>query len=273
MQEVCVVSALFNINRDKIDGRKWEEYIEWFSKTLELNVPMILFITKDVEEIVIKKRKNKKTRIILSEIKDIPYVHLTEQIQNILDSDLYRNKIMDKNRIECIYSMYSVIQYSKFEWLKEAVNLNPFNSRIFLWMDAGASRFFGNYKTKDLFPSKYFLDLIEEIGNKFIIQMNYDSYPDLYKSKTLEEKYLYDNRSFVLGSLFGGNEQAIKKISECIREILVKKMIKINNINNEQIALGYLSKQKPELFWLYKRKNKKHMDIFKMLTKKSWFQL
>ena len=273
MQEVCVVSALFNINRDKLDGRKWEEYIEWFSKTLDLNVPMILFVTKDVEEIVINKRKNKKTKIILSEIKDIPYIYLNERIQNILDSDLYKNKIMDNQRIECLYSMYSVIQYSKFEWLKKAVNQNPFNSKIFLWMDAGASRFFKKYKTKELFPSRYFLELIEEIGNKFIIQMNYDSYPDLYKSKKLDEKYLYDNRSFVLGSLFGGNEQAIKTISELIREILVEKMIKLNNMNNEQIALGYLSKKNPGLFWLYKRKNKQHMDIFKMLTKKSWFEL
>ena len=36
--DVTIVSALFNIERDRMDGRDWEEYLKWFDVTLQLNV-------------------------------------------------------------------------------------------------------------------------------------------------------------------------------------------------------------------------------------------
>ena len=50
MSKVTVVSALFNI--DRVDGRKWHEYMEWFETFLELKVPMILFTTEDIAEFI-----------------------------------------------------------------------------------------------------------------------------------------------------------------------------------------------------------------------------
>ena len=50
MTKVTVVSALFDI--DRVDGRKWDQYLKWFKQTLQLKVPMILFIPKDLQEIV-----------------------------------------------------------------------------------------------------------------------------------------------------------------------------------------------------------------------------
>ena len=46
--------------------------------------------------------------------------------------------------------MYSIIQYSKFEWLCKAVEMNPFGSDHFFWMDAGSSRFLGAEHTQVL---------------------------------------------------------------------------------------------------------------------------
>jgi len=53
---------------------------------------------------------------------------------------------------------------------------------------------------------------------------------------------LYDNRSYVLGSMFGGHKNAIPKIMKMVDDVLMDKMIAENNVNNEQIALGYLSR-------------------------------
>ena len=36
MKEVTIVSALFNIERENMDGRKWDEYLKWFDITLKL---------------------------------------------------------------------------------------------------------------------------------------------------------------------------------------------------------------------------------------------
>ena len=50
MNQVTFISALFDI--DRVDGRKWDQYLKWFDVTLKLRVPMLLFITEDLQEFV-----------------------------------------------------------------------------------------------------------------------------------------------------------------------------------------------------------------------------
>ena len=47
-KDVTIVSALFNIQREEMDGRDWEEYLKWFDVTLRLKCPMVLFVSEDV---------------------------------------------------------------------------------------------------------------------------------------------------------------------------------------------------------------------------------
>ena len=81
--DVTIVSALFNIERERMDGRDWEEYLKWFDVTLQLKCPMVLFVTADVKELVETRRKNLPTEIIVQSVDDIPYYHLKVEIQAI----------------------------------------------------------------------------------------------------------------------------------------------------------------------------------------------
>ena len=266
MSKVTFVSALFDI--DRVDGRKWDNYLKWFDITLKLKVPMVLFITDDLVEFVEERRKDIPTDIIIQTVEDIPYYNLKDGIQEILDSDRYKEDISDPDRIECQQAMYSVIQYSKFPWLEKAIDKNPYESEFFFWIDAGASRFFEGYDLSQEYPSEDALVSLDDMGERFLVQMNCDYYPDLYDADVLTLDYLYDNRSYVLGSMFGGHKNAILKISDMVDSILNEEMIKNNNINNEQIALGYLVKKYPDDFAVYQRTNGKHMDIFKELSER-----
>ena len=172
MSNVTVVSALFNI--DRVDGRKWDEYLKWFDKTLQLKVPMILFITEDLVEFVEERRGDLPTELIVDTIDDIPYYHLKDEIQDILDSEEYKENISDPDRIECKQAMYSVIQYSKFPWIKYAVEKNPHDTDYFFWLDAGGSRFFDNFDLTEQWPSKEACKSLEEMGESFLLQMNCD---------------------------------------------------------------------------------------------------
>ena len=187
-------------------------------------------------------------------------------IRDRLDSDDYKNNISDPDRIECKQAMYSVIQYSKFPWLNHAAKLNPFDSDVYFWLDAGGSRFFNNFDLSEEYPGEAAMESIEGMGESFLIQMNCEYYNDLYEAETLDENYLYDNRSYVLGSMFGGHKNAIPKIVKMVDDVLMDKMIAENNMNNEQIALGYLVKNHPDDFAVYSRTNGQHMDIFTELS-------
>ena len=264
MSKVTFVSALFDI--DRVDGRKWDNYLKWFDITLKLKVPMVLFITEDLVEFVEERRKDIPTDVIIQTVDDIPYYKLKDEIQGILDSDQYKEDMSDPERIECQQAMYSIIQYSKFPWLQQAVELNPHKSDIFFWLDAGGSRFFNNFDLTEPYPGTAAIESLEDMGESFLIQMNSEYYKDLYEAEELSEEYLYDNRSYVLGSMFGGHKNIIPKIVDMVDDVLMNKMIGKNNINNEQIALGYLVKKYPNDFSIYTRTNGEHMDLFTELS-------
>ena len=66
--------------------------------------------------------------------------------------------------------------------------------------------------------------------------------------------------------MFGGHKNAIPKIMKMVDDVLMEKMIAENNVNNEQIALGYLVKKYPDDFAIYTRTNGEHMDLFTELS-------
>ena len=274
-KDFAIVSALFNIEREGMDGRAWEDYLEWFNKTLKLRVPMILFVTQDLEH-YIKERRLKEfgaeedlpTEIIVQTTDDIPYYHLKDQLDNIIASEQYRERIADPGRIECRHSMYSIIQYSKFKWLTAAADSNPFESKFFFWLDAGGSRFFDDYDITHDYPSPNAMESFEAMGDQFLVQMNMEYYPDLAEASILPKSYLLNNRSYVLGSMFGGGINSVKKVADDIEDVFINEMIGNDYVNNEQIALGYLIKKNPDDYAIYERTNHKHAAIFEELGKR-----
>jgi len=260
MSKVTFVSALFDINR--VDGRKWDEYLKWFDITIKLKVPMVLFVSEDLKTFIEDRRENIPTEIIVQTVNDIPYYELKDQIQEILDSDQYKKDMADPERIECKQAMYPIIQYSKFPWLTQAAAMNPHESDYFFWLDAGGSRFFEDYDLTQNYPSEEAKKALDEMGDSFLVQMNTEYYTDLANAKTLSTDYLYDNRSYVLGSMFGGHKKSLFRVCDMVHDVLMNDMIANNTINNEQIALGYLIKKYPDEFSLYERTNQKHMALF-----------
>jgi len=267
LMKVTFVSALFDINR--VDGRKWEEYLKWFEITLKLRVPMVLFLDRDMQEYIDERRGDMfseneylKTQTLYQTVEDIPYYGLKDQIQEILDSDQYKKDMADPERIECKQAMYPIIQYSKFPWLTQAAAMNPHESDYFFWLDAGGSRFFEDYDLTQNYPSEEAKKALDDMGDSFLVQMNTEYYTDLANAKTLSTDYLYDNRSYVLGSMFGGHKKSLFRVCDMVHDVLMNDMIANNTINNEQIALGYLIKKYPDEFSLYERTNQKHMALF-----------
>jgi hypothetical protein len=267
MSKVTLVSALFNIKREEMDGRTWEEYLKWFDITLKLKCPMVLFVSGDLLSFVEKRRKDIPTKVIVQTIEEIPYYYLKDKMDIILQSDDYRNKMEVLDRIECNYSLYSIIQYSKFKWIEKAIQNNDFDNELFFWIDAGASRFFDGFDLGKEFPGVAANKELNKLGEKVLIQQNMESYSDLVSSNALDKSYFYDARSFVCGTFFGMHKNIHSKILGEIENIVFNDMISKNNLNNEQITLGYLVKNKPELFEVFYRNNWKQIELFTELTK------
>ena len=152
-----IVTALYDINRDKKgDGRTFDEYLTWFKGTLKVKSPMVIFVDESLKEFVEENRKGLPTKIITEPLEEVPYYHLNDRIQEVMDDDNYKSKIGAPDRVECKLSLYNVIIYSKFLWVKRVIEDNPFDSEYFMWMDAGLSRFFESHDVdvRNPYPQK-----------------------------------------------------------------------------------------------------------------------
>jgi hypothetical protein len=263
MDNIRLVTALVNIDREKMDGRVWEDYLKWFEVTLKVNCAMTVYVTDDLIELVQRVRGERPTTIVtINSDDDIPYYMYYDQIETILNDDDYKSKIKDNKRIECNHPFYTVIQYSKFVWMMDALQRD--DSDYIFWIDAGASRFFEDYDLDQMYPSAAALNNLYEMGNKFLVQVNTEYYSELVDNNIEyfnSIEYQWDNRSFVLGSMFGGAKDAVYDTANKVH-VYFEESINQGLVNNEQIALGYLIKRFPDLFEHYYRTNGRHLDLF-----------
>lgn len=262
--KATIVTALYDIGRDNIDGRKMEQYLEWFSKTLLFECPMVVYCEEMLNDFITKMRPSHlPTKVINQKLEEIPYYYLKPRMDEVLENKEYKLKIKDSERIECKVSLYSIIQYSKFQWVLKTAKSNPFNSEYFFWLDAGASRLIPDVDVRGKrFPGENFLSQILQSPEKTLFQVYVASYPDLALSQlSLSHDYLYDNRSFVMGGMFGADRKGIEKSAKLVDEILVNEMLAKGCLNNEQIALGYLLKRDSSDFILFVNDYKIHRNF------------
>lgn len=258
---LTLVTALYDINRKSLgDGRSFDEYLTWFAETLKVKSPMVIFVEDSLKEFVQKHRKNLPTKIITQSLKEVPYYHLNDKIQTILDDKNFKEKINSPSRIECKMSLYNVIIFSKFAWVKKVIEENPFNSEYFMWMDAGLSRFFEPHGVNInlSYPSETAITTLLENKDNVLIQATMNFYPDLVNSKVCDESYFFDSRSWVMAGLWGGGSKILSKFCNMVDSVFQDKMIKNNIINNEQIVMAYLYKNNEDMFVVFENYSHLH---------------
>ena len=261
--KVRCVTALFDIKRDKLgDGRTIDDYLLWFGKTLSLKCDFIIYTEEKFKEFILNSRSESeyKTEIVIQKLEEIPYFHKRDLIHTIINSEDYKSKMADLSRIECYLAEYNVIQFSKFGWLKSAVEKHPDLDFLF-WIDAGCSRFFDTFDTSQRWPN---IDLL--IPDKIIIQGNgnFNSFfPDLKI-----ETFMWSNHSIVAGTLFGANPDNIIYLHDEFMNILNYCESK-NCVNVDQNALAIFVKKNTERCNLLINLGGTHLPLFKFLGRKN----
>lgn len=136
LREVQVVSGIFNLNRELDDGRTLNEYLAWLEGTLKEFPETVVFTNFEIPQQMIESFKN--CLFVSTSLQSLNLYGSKDKINNIClekfklkNSDLvYRN------------SDYGILINSKIELLARAQILRP--AKSFLWLDAGASRFFAS---------------------------------------------------------------------------------------------------------------------------------
>jgi hypothetical protein len=140
------VTALFDIGRDRVDGRTLKDYLSWLATTLSIIPNLIVFHDGSADSIATQ-------RFLKVEKEDLKYFKLQSQVSNILKK--YATISQD---ISLQLPEYSLVQFSKFELMRKAIDETGAQSA--LWVDAGISRFLENRISGQKFTSSNISSLI-----------------------------------------------------------------------------------------------------------------
>ena len=169
MSNVTIVSGLWDIGRE---DRNFEEiYLPRFEKFLQTDLPMILFLPKELHEMVWKVRDQSNTFVKHFELEDfktnlfaphwdkVQGIRTSEEWQNITGEHGWLHRAPQKS-----YEWYNPVVMSKMFMLNDARIYNNFNTEFFFWVDAGLNMTVHEAALNDVNVYKR----AAEVGNPFL---------------------------------------------------------------------------------------------------------
>jgi len=237
-----VVTALYDIGREAIDGRSMDEYRAWTLQTLQsIKDPVVLYLDARLaatwEETLLEVRHSVGPICILkTALEETPMWCYKDKVAAILANParptLYPQDIT--NRLPA----YTLIQYSKFGWLEDAA------SRVLadfvVWMDAGFCRFFVG---EGPFTLRHRLATV--LGEKMSIEVS-DSAALL--EKITPDNYIGTNHCLLRGGLWVVAKSVLLSIRSAVMDVWEGEMLAKSRLDNEQIALALVCKKESHRF-------------------------
>ena len=238
-----LVTMLYDIrsmeNNEVERNRKLDSYID-FSKQflLKLPFPIMFFIDENEEtyDAICSIRKEfgllDKTYIFMNDFKTTYFYKHLSRLQELQKQFHIRN-----GEIEHETPLYVILNNNKFDCIDKAINMNPFSSTHFVWIDFGINHVSRN--------NEYIFDWINQVPDK-IKQMCINPFTENTPCKD-HFRFIYHNMS---GGLFSGSLENMKKYSELFKN----KTEEIYNDNWYQIdeaVMTMVQRDNPDLFDLY----------------------
>ena len=229
---MCIVTAYFQIQSKQPVAC----YIEWMQHMLKMQTPMVIFCDEASYPMIASQRPL-HTRIIVTTLKQFhSYKYINTYRANYeIDHERYHSP-----------ELY-LIWAEKAHFVKRAIEMNPFQSNYFLWVDIGCFREPSPVKWPN--PNR-----IREMDTNKVLVLNVTPFTEkeLHCTRETLPSFLTNNR---LGAtIFGGGKEALLRYHELYYE-MVEYFISINRfIGKDQSILNSVYLLNPTLFELIEPK-------------------
>lgn len=240
------ITALYETTRVHYDKRSFAEYRQWFENTLKIPVPMVIYTEEKNRDIVEKSRGSLPTKVFYTSLQEVPFYYTKGKVEEIIQksrldptTNIYKLLQRYPHNLEFNCSDYIPIVNSKFEWIKQAIEQNYFNTDMFFWIDAGLSRFFHF----DLSKYHFNTELINKIHttNKIFLQIGKPKeYMDALNNKINMDDYIGSCTNFIMAGFLGGNKGIMYEICNMGSKLYFEEGLNKNRVDNEQAFFGYI---------------------------------
>lgn len=232
---MATIVTAFVTNINNIEFRSYEKYIELGKKLLSQAIPTVCYLEKHIYE-----------KFFSQELSQYPLTHF--RIFERTDNYLYEYEpILTKFRLRTDNPTkdtpgYMFIQCHKTEWVKMAIEDNPFQTEQFVWIDFGIFHMIRD----ELNFAVTLKDLVRKRHDKVRIASCVS--PD----SSCPPSITYQVAWFFAGSIFGGHKDTLLRFAAIMKQYVIQFMQENNHIMWE-INIWYLLYQqyKNEIFAPY----------------------
>jgi len=200
MNNITIVSGfLTNINQRA--SHDINKYIELGMLFLRAKIQKIIFVDKEMYEKIIEY-ENEYTKIVLI---DRHQYDLYKYMNNMVLTNFSLNTDnSSKDTMEYMFTMCN-----KTEWIRQAIELNYFNTEQFIWVDFGIRYVFKRGDDE-------FVDIVESLHDKTYENIRMGNIWDLnclYKFDILRDITWY-----FAGGVFGGNKDKLIHFANLMKD-------------------------------------------------------
>lgn len=250
---LTIVTGIWNLSRDSAgDGfrRNFSFYTENFNKLLQTEVPMIIYIESQYQDIVKTARAGMEdiTDIRIKEVDDFRSMDGFDYIQSIRTSEKWKSQTgWLRESTQCTLEMYNPMVMSKMYMLNDAALWNPFGTEYMAWIDGGITNtVHPGYFTHD----KVFEKIPAYLRKFFFLSFPYTDGPEIhgFTREKMNEYSDTDNVEYVCrGGFFGGHIDNIRQVNGHYYSVL-NSTLGDGYMGTEESVFTIMSYQHPELY-------------------------
>ncbi|XP_071123347.1 protein HtrL-like [Mytilus edulis] len=254
-----LVTAIYDIGRGNWNNwkRSFLTYIQYFLHILKLNAKLVVFCEKSTEKFIRKEYGHllhSNVVFIVKRFSKIEFERYRHIIYNIMETDEFKENNTMLQNPEGFSVDYIILMNNKLSFLKEAMEVNIFNSSHFFWIDGGYGHGDANIfrNVQGLTPLRLlalnktvtFIQLHDtEIYKKYGIRIHKESIDPAFP-----------------GGFFGGYKSAVLELYHLYNKMFRSLLIE-NVVDDDQNAFLFCYFETPRLFNLVKGG---WFDAFKM---------
>ena len=215
MTKITLVTGLWNIKRDELSegwSRSFQHYLDKFDQLLKVENPMIIFGDADLESFVYERRGRENTMFI-ARSQDWFKNEFYDKIQSIRQSSDWLSQAgWLSQSTQARLEMYNPLVMSKVFLLNDAKIMDPFNSEMMFWIDAGLT----NTVHPGYFTHDKVLEKLPNYINKFsFVCFPYQAENEIHGFNFNEINKLVGEKVEMVarGGFFGGPKNTIGDIN------------------------------------------------------------
>lgn len=238
--QMTLITALVNINRQQVDGRTFQDYVNWFCQTIQIPAPMVIYAEPMLEEIVKEIRKELPTKFIPTNFANLPLAWSYDLVTSIQQSSEFQKKMKKPQDLANRLAGYPIVTNSKFAWIWNVLQENPFHTDLFFWIDGGLSRFWKFINPVKMGPHPDLLKILRETNKIYTQVGGYHEqiiFNTLNGNKLAEDDIIGANPSYLMAGFFGGTKDVLLNLCEESLCNYVKEMLQKRRIDHDQALL------------------------------------